>query len=256
MKFRILLGVLIILIGVAVIGNKISDNNLWSLISTYWPVILVFIGLDNLFSKYHSKFFAAFMIALGTLFLLGNLDIIAIRWYDLIFPSILIAIGIRILIPSKYFKSKKFIFDTKKDDVIIDNEIKSGFSKTFNYQGSSDEDIIENYNIFSGFETNITSQNFKGGEIGSIFGGSEIDLRQAKLHNNKAKLEVYAIFGGVDIIVPENWKVKVKGAPIFGGVDNKTNHDSSLDQENTPLIIIDAYAIFGGIDIKNLPHNN
>lgn len=249
MKFRIILGVFLVLMGIAVLGDKITNNNFWPLVTTYWPIILVYFGLDNLFSKHHSKFFASFLIAIGVLFLLGNLDIINVRWYNLIFPTILIAIGIRILVPSKCFMKRCF-FKNDKSEEIIDN---CGIliNKKFNFNGSTDDDIIENYNIFSGYDSTITSQSFKGGEVGAIFGGSSIDLRECSLNNNKAKLELYAIFGGVEVIIPTNWKVQVKGTPIFGGIDNKCTYEKSTETENVPTLIIEAFAIFGGVDILN-----
>ncbi len=247
MKFRIVIGVLLILIGFAVIGDKISDSNIWSLISTYWPVILIFWGLDSFFSKKNSVYFSLFISILGALFLLGNLGLTPLEWYDFIWPTILIAIGIRFIIPGKW-KSKR-----KKGHIVIDEEIivdKEFIKNGININQSNDEDKLENYNLFSGFETKVSSQNFKGGEVGSIFGGADIDLTEAKLHDNKARLELYAIFGGVDIIVPKNWKIIVKGTPVFGGITNSTHNTEQNEGEEIKLFI-EAYAIFGGIEIKN-----
>ena len=56
-----------------------------------------------------------------------------------------------------------------------------------------------------------------------------------------------AIFGGGDVFVPSNVKVKVTTVPIFGGVSNKAA--SSTDQ-NAPVVYVNATCIFGGIDIK------
>jgi predicted membrane protein len=51
-----------------------------------------------------------------------------------------------------------------------------------------------------------------------IFGGININLEQAKLAPGKIPLTLLAIFGGFDIIVPEEWNVEVRGIPIFAGM--------------------------------------
>ena len=54
-----------------------------------------------------------------------------------------------------------------------------------------------------------------------------------------------AVFGGVDIKVPENVDIKVQSNSIFGGVSNK-----SKTKEKTHTIYIKAMCLFGGCDIK------
>ncbi len=57
-----------------------------------------------------------------------------------------------------------------------------------------------------------------------------------------------ALFGGVDIVVPEDLDVEVSGAGIFGGFDGK-NHKGSSDLK-TPKVKVNGVAIFGGVDVK------
>ncbi len=248
MKFKMILGVILILIGIAVLGDQFTDTDIWSMIWKYWPVLIIYWGLENFFSKKHNKYFSIVLTVLGILFLIGNLNITTLRWYDFIFPTLLIALGIRIILPSKWYQLKKDKKDAYSDFVIIDKEtLKNGI----HIDNSKGEDYIDKYNVFSGYETKIVSQQFKGGEVGSIFGGAEIDLREADLNDKKARIELYAIFGGVDLIVPRKWKIYVNGTPIFGGVNNSTIFESDGNADEIRTLYIDAFAIFGGIDIKN-----
>ena len=55
------------------------------------------------------------------------------------------------------------------------------------------------------------------------------------------------IFGGIEIIVPENVNVKITSSSIFGGVSDKRKNKVT---DSKITIFIKANCIFGGIDIK------
>jgi hypothetical protein len=107
-------------------------------------------------------------------------------------------------------------------------------------------DEINSFNVFSGSNLNTSSQSFKGGSVTAVFGGADLDLRQAALAPG-ARLDIFAAFGGVDVKVPPDWQVVVRGLPIFGGVDNKAKAPAG---ENAPQLEVNATVIFGGVDIK------
>jgi predicted membrane protein len=109
------------------------------------------------------------------------------------------------------------------------------------------DDYINSNAIFGGADHLITSQNFKGGEAMALFGGVELDLRDAKISPDGCKLHATALFGGVEITVPSDWKVNVTGTPIFGGVENKSRGKEGDPQKEINLRCTVA---FGGIEIK------
>jgi predicted membrane protein len=102
--------------------------------------------------------------------------------------------------------------------------------------------------MFSGSEIASHSKEFKGGSVTAIFGGAEVDLRDA-MPVADARLDVFTAFGGVEIRVPEGWQVSVKGLPLFGGIDNITAKEQL--PENATLLPVNATALFGGIEIKH-----
>ncbi|MBN2737517.1 MAG: DUF1707 domain-containing protein [Spirochaetales bacterium] len=80
----------------------------------------------------------------------------------------------------------------------------------------------------------------------NVFGGSDIDFREALLNPGVTKVRVLCLFGGTDIIVPPGVNVKTKGIGLFGGFSSKTmDYD-----ENSPTIIVEGIAMFGGVDVK------
>jgi len=57
-------------------------------------------------------------------------------------------------------------------------------------------------------------------------------------------------FGGVDVLVPEGWKVIDRGVPILGGFVNKTIPPAANDSD-VPTLRVHYVTFCGGIDIKN-----
>lgn len=229
MKDKSIFGIILVLLGLGFLldqFNVISFNNI---ISTYWPIILIIIGVMGLLDKKSSKTVNVLMIVLGLLFQVRNLDLIDINIYKIFWPLVLIFFGI------------KTIF--AKDGVIINTNYDS---KNPN-RNVSFEDYINESAIMAGIETNIESQQFKGGKITVIMGGVELDLRGAKLNNNEATININVIMGGVEIYVPGDWKIEHRGTPILGGFSSKRRYKPD---QNSPVLRIEFSAIMGGIDIK------
>ena len=83
-----------------------------------------------------------------------------------------------------------------------------------------------------------------------MFGGSEIDLTQAKLAEGVYTLEVNAIFGGVTVIVPSDWKIELKMTSILGGFTDKRAYIKE-NPDPSKVLVIRGSAIFGGGEIKS-----
>lgn len=65
-----------------------------------------------------------------------------------------------------------------------------------------------------------------------------------------AVVHLTALFGGIELYVPENVRIQITGTPIFGAWEDKTHLPASKNPDD-PLLQINCTAVFGGIDIKN-----
>jgi predicted membrane protein len=117
-------------------------------------------------------------------------------------------------------------------------------------QNSSE--ILDQISIFGGGRKVFSSDNFKGGNIISIFGGSEVNLLNSKLADGENILEVTSIFGGSTVIVPQDWKIEVDVLPIFGGFSDKRRSDPNQVFDPSKQLIIKGVAIFGGGEVKTI----
>ena len=123
---------------------------------------------------------------------------------------------------------------------------------TTNHSGSysKETDRIDDVAIFGGGHKFISSDNFQGGNVTAIFGGSEIDLTRCKMAPGKHVLEVTAIFGGTTLIVPKEWNIIINVLPLFGGFSHKGMRGPNVVINPESTLIIKGVVIMGGGEIK------
>lgn len=214
-----IVGLILIILGALWVLNNTGTIDFR--FSKWWPLILIAVGLINLFGNRRiNNPIAWILIALGLIFLLTTHDYF--QWSEIwkFWPVILIIIGISILFGRGGTKIK----------------------------GSSSGNMFDGTAIFWGFEKKIMDKAFKGGSVTAIFGGAEIDLRAAELDKDGAVIDITAIFGGVEIWLPESWVIETHTTGIFGGAENKCKNQ---EQKEGQRAVINATAIFGGVEIKN-----
>ena len=81
----------------------------------------------------------------------------------------------------------------------------------------------------------------------NIFGGADLDLREATLAAPEVHITVISIFGGSDIVVPEGVHAELSSFAIFGGDDLKLG--GSEPAPGAPVVHVRCVSIFGGTDV-------
>ena len=85
-----------------------------------------------------------------------------------------------------------------------------------------------------------------------VFGGTDVDLRGATLKENVTTIQAVAAFGGVDVWVPEGFRVRVDGFGLFGGHDIHIE-GGAIDPADLPTsapeIVVNCFSLFGGVDV-------
>jgi predicted membrane protein len=223
----VLIGAVIVGIGLLLLLDNmgiVRFHDVWR----YWPVLLIIWGVSRVLdSQSISGYVWGGGIALvGAFILLDNLDIIIFN-FDLIWPMIIIAFGLSMLLRA---------VDRKR---YMDGVPASG------------EPVLNVVAIFGGSKRTLDSQDFRGGEVVAVFGGVRLDLRRATISAEKAVIDINAIFGGVEVRIPDTWNVVMKGVGIFGGFDDKSIHPKADPNVKTPELIITGAAVFGGMSVTN-----
>ena len=81
----------------------------------------------------------------------------------------------------------------------------------------------------------------------AMFGGVELDLSTATFAGSTSEINAIAVFGGVEITVPDGLTVHVEGIGIFGGFDQKAEGPG---EPGAPSLVIKGAALFGGVEVK------
>jgi len=193
----------------------------------YWPVVLIISGFGILFfGRDWSQYIDGFMLlAVGSLILAANLGLFRSREFDIWdwWPVLVLYIGIKIMLQSTRRKSNSA---SGPDDFTISA-------------------------IFGGGDYRYEAKNLKGGRFTALFGGGKIDLRHAEIEGESMSIQVFAMFGGCEIQIPEHWQVFVKVVPIMGGIENKTYSRRIDGKPAGKTLYLEGMAVFGGIEIKN-----
>jgi hypothetical protein len=103
--------------------------------------------------------------------------------------------------------------------------------------------------IFGGGDRIISSQNFKGGRVTAIFGGSKYNMINARLAKGRNIIDIFTVFGGCKFIIPEDWDIKIDVSSVFGGFSDKRSVRRDVPRDPSKELIIKGVAIFGGGDV-------
>jgi predicted membrane protein len=224
----------------------------------------------------HGRGFGLILILLGVVLLAGNLGFIPQEIQDIIFrwPMIFVAIGLAIIFKGEWIRGLIFlaigsffmlphlITGLSMDDIWIYWPVllilggllfwahRNKPIQLVDLSTGNKNDLIDEVVIFGGNNAHFEYENFRGGRITSIFGGSEISFAGSKLDPQGAVIDITALFGGSKIVVPRDWKIKVEVLSIFGGVSDK-RPQSPMNTPPSPTLLIKGVALFGGGEITS-----
>lgn len=221
----IIWGIVLVIVGVIVALNELEITDIDIFFDGWWTLFIIipcFIGIFTSKDKYSN----ILGVAAGVFLLLCCQDILEFSMlWQLGLPVIIVAVGLKMIFGG--------LFRNKTHKVQENVKLNNGTPKRLSA-------------IFSGNSVNFSGEEFCGSNINAVFGGADCDLRGAFIGQD-CVINAYAIFGGIDILVPENVNIKINSTSFFGGVENE-NHKTAY--ENAPTIYINATCLFGGIDIK------
>lgn len=231
---RVFGGLVVVAIGAILLAKKMGVIFPYWLLD--WPMLLIVIGFYvGVRHSFRGPVWIVMML-IGSVFLLDDITP-SIELRDFLLPMVVITVGLVMI-----FRPKK--------------KFKENFQKDWNNSMTSEEphstdDSIDSVTIFGGVKKSVFSKNFRGGEIITIFGGTEINFSQADMPN-RIELELTQIFGGAKLIVPPHWRIQTEDiVSIFGGVEDKRPVLPVASYEQDKVLVLKGTNIFGGIDIKS-----
>ena len=104
--------------------------------------------------------------------------------------------------------------------------------------------------VFSGIERKGAWHPPQQSVIRCLFGGAELDFREAVLPPGPTVIEANCLFGGVDIRVPAGLPVVVEGSGFFGGFASKDCCTDKPSDPSQPWLKITGTVVFGGVHVR------
>jgi hypothetical protein len=261
-------GGMIIGLGVIAVGVLFLLRNVGVLyfddIWTYWPVILIVLGISKLANTHSASSVTSGLIigGIGTVFLMRNLGYIRGDLGPFIWPGILIAVGLSILV--KHLEGSGGGSGLESNPGMPPPPgspppgpgnpfpSASGFTASSGFKAStSGANYLHAECVFSGTRQKLDTQDFLGGKVTTVFGGAEIDLRGVGTTREEISIKAEAIFGGIELWVPAHWQTIVRGSAVFGTFEDKTFPAAPGVSGKSPRLVITGAAVFGGVVVKN-----
>jgi predicted membrane protein len=195
----------------------------------FWPMILIFVGISKI-ARRDSRIWGALVLLFGIFLQLSELGIGHFSWGQF-WPLLLIAGGAMAMWSA--IQARRLMPTASSDT-------------------TDPRDTLDESAIFGGIEKRLNSREFRGGRLQAIFGGIELDLRDADMVENEAVIHANAIFGGIEMRVPETWFVATRGQGVFGGFSDSTRFSPPADPEKPKkTLIVLGTSLFGGVEIRN-----
>jgi predicted membrane protein len=218
-------GAIILLVGVAMMLDHLgvlAIGNLWR----FWPLLMIIGGTMNLVEP-GKRPWGFFLIIAGVLFQLDNLGVIRFRWEEF-WPLLIVASGAMMIWNS-----------------LASRRIATALGAQSEMNATA---------VFGGVERRITARDFRFARVSAVFGGVELDFRDAEMEGSEAAIEINVVFGGVEIRVPDHWHVQPRSQTVFGGFTDSTRGMGASSDPAAPQrknLIITGSVVFGGVEIQN-----
>jgi len=199
-----------------------------------WKTLVIAIGILVGFKSEFRNPAWVVLILVGSIFLSEDL-LPGLNWHQYAWPLGFIVLGlVAIFRPSRNRNWNRW------------QDHKNEPAEYYDREKFTNEDVLDHTTFFGSIQKNILTKDFRGGEMVTIFGGSELNFIQADI-NGTVILDITQIFGGTKLIVPSNWNIKSEMTAVFAGIEDKRPPQAAVATDK--VLVIKGTSIFGGIEI-------
>jgi len=217
---QLVLGLFILAIGVLFTLDRMGIVEARDFLR-FWPLAVIAWGIATIMdsSAAPGRIAGGVLCFIGFMFLMGSLGFLRVT-LSTFWPVMIVVLGLVMI----YHALSSAAKDAPKGSSLTGIAILGGCNRT------------------------IHTNDFRGGTLTAFMGGCEIDLRDAGIQTVEAVIHVLAIWGGIEIKVPETWDVVLEGLPILGGFEDRSRMRGDMPQGR---LIVRGFAIMGGVEVRN-----
>ncbi len=217
---QLVLGALVVLVGVVLLLDTTGVYDTRPLFD-YLPSLFILLGLYALWrGGLRNVFGPLVVIILAGAWQLAELDVVSGADLADFWPVFLVIFGLSLIV----------------------QHVRRSPAET-------DTAHLSRFALFSGSEHRSNSKTFEGADLSALFGGADLDLRDAEIREKPAHVSAIAMFGGVSIVVPRDWNVRLEVLPILGGAsDDRPRREEEHDEVD---LVVSGFAAFGGVEVTD-----
>jgi predicted membrane protein len=215
---RLVIGLGLVLLGVLFLVDNVASVDAGDIVSKWWPILLVALGLIQIAGDRSNWLGPAVLIVIGLVLLGIRTEVLGDNVWTYVWPLALIGVGLWVVLGRG-----------------------DGTTQVGN-------DQVNAVAIFTGRDVRVDSEAFTGGDVTVLLGSVNVDLTSATLVDG-AVISATVMLGSLDILVPEGWRTSFTGTPILAGWDDTTRRDTV--PADAPRLEVRALAILGGIEVRH-----
>jgi 4-amino-4-deoxy-L-arabinose transferase-like glycosyltransferase len=185
-RSRILVGLLLTVAGVILLLDRVGGlHKAADLLEQWWPLTIVFVGAANLLRTVQrpwSFWVPVIVMGVGAVLLLVTIEPpprVATEAAGFFLPSLLVVVGLALA-----------LFEIGRE--------------------RTEPQFLQKSAILRERRFSTSAKSLRHGRARAFLGHLELDLREARFRNDEADLDVTAVCGRVDVLIPRGYEVKLK----------------------------------------------
>jgi hypothetical protein len=212
---RLIVGAFFVLIGVFITLDNLNLINSDPYLA-WWPLVLVAIGGIRLFAG-GNRVIATLLILAGVWLIAYNMGVVDFTLFDL-WPLLLIGGGIAMV-------AKALGYAPERPPADLTTTM---------------------WGVLAVRKISETSRAFAGRRYVGFLGGCEVDLSGAELGPEPVVVETYAVWGAVELTVPDHWEVVGEVLPVMGAFEVKVRPAGVPEKQ----LIVRGFALMAAVEVK------
>jgi predicted membrane protein len=223
---KLVMGVLIVVLGAIFLAENLDLIPSRVLLRRFWPAAFVAVGTAMVLQPGRglARWWGSLWIVAGVWIWADQQDWIAVNFWQVFFPGALLFAGAGMVWRALHPAGQR---------------------------AASSEDDGAHPHLFAlmaGNEVRSITRGFRGADLGAVMGGVTLDLTRAQMEGESATIDVVAVWGGIEIRVPQDWVVTSQVFPLMGGYEDNTRPAAEGPAKR---LVLRGVAVMGGVEVKN-----
>ena len=223
---RLALGLVVLLVGLIFLADSAGMLRADSALAL-WPVGVVALGLIIVLQPdTANRIVGTVLLIAGMWLLLNSVGVWSYRFWHT-WPYLLVILGAWMIYRVRTMRERE------------------GADGRFDH-ATTDADYVAGFAFLNRVNRDATSAQFQSGEVSAVCGTCAIDLTRVRPADgsHRAVIDLFALFGRIQLQVPAGWQVENRVLPLAGRIDMPAPSEGS-----GPTVVVQGSVIGGSVSV-------